>query len=583
MARLAIESQAAPAVQGAAENQVQELAAVLAVALGCVALLNPGVLLGAAVFGGWCWFERPSRVPRFACAALLVAPLLALHSFLIWGWPWRDLLSHLLTQTQVSTVDGRLALRSFYVEAMAGPAWFGGAVLAAHLKSRRVHAQVRRDHRLDRRRWRAISGRRQPMLSNPQTSRLDSGVAHPPGRVRLGIDAETNGPLDLDMPADLAAHVFLPGASGSGKTNTLARLADGALANGYGVVIIDAKAGELGLGSIARRLATQYAVPLNFVDPDDTASLGYNPCTGDAASIANKLVGSFNFGPDAEIYANIAMETLPLVVRGLQAAGEPVMLETLYDAVGTRGMTKLAHKLPESDRTRQRLLDLDSGDRLGSSGRAGFQHRLGSLMEGKFGDLFRLQPALDWHAAFAQPSVTYVALSTLAANKDVELMGRVLAQDLKQAAHRRLHQLATGEQIFPVLTIFDEFAALNEADQLADLLLQARQALMPTVISTQYLPVTVSLRKACLGAGLLIVHRIEAEDAETIAAQFGTRRATDVTHQVDYATGFSEKGSIHRVERFNVHPNELRNLQTGQVALKSVSKRRYTIAQVHHD
>jgi hypothetical protein len=157
------------------------------------------------------------------------------------------------------------------------------------------------------------------------------------------------------------------------------------------------------------------------------------------------------------------------------------------------------------------------------------------------------------------------------------------AQDLKQAAHRRLLKLAAGEQLFPVLTIFDEFAALNEADQLADLLLQARLALMPTVISTQYLPVTVSLRKACLGAGLLIVHRIEAEDAETIAAQFGTRGATEVTHQVDYASGFSEKGSICRVERFNVHPNELRNLQTGQVALKSVSKRRYTIAQVYRD
>jgi Type IV secretion-system coupling protein DNA-binding domain len=581
MARLAIESQAARAVQGPTENQVQELAAMLAVALACVALLNPGVLLGAAVFGGWCWFERPARVPRYACAALLVAPLLALHSFLIWGWPWRDLLSHLLSQTQVSTVDGRLALRSFYVEALAGPAWFEGAVLAAHLKSRRVHAQVRRDHRLDRRRWRAISGRRQPMLPSPQTSRLDSSAAHPPGRVRLGVDAETNGPLDLDMPADLAAHVFLPGASGSGKTTTLARLADGALANGYGVVIIDAKAG--GLGSVARQLATRYAVPLNLVDPDALDSLGYNPCTGDAASIANKLVGSFNFGPDAEIYANIAMEVLPLVVRALHAVSAPVTLETLYDALGTRGMTKLAHQLPADDRTRERLLDLDSGGSLGSSGRAGFQHRLGSLMEGKFGELFRLQPALDWNAALAHPSVTYVALSTLANDKDVELMGRVLAQDLKQAAYRRLRKLATGEQALPVLLIFDEFAALNEADQLADLLLQARQALMPTVISTQYLPVTVSLRKACLGAGLLIVHRIEAEDAEAIAAQFGTRRATEVTHQVDYETGFSEKGSIRRVERFNVHPNELRNLQTGQVAVKSVPKRRYTIAQVYRD
>lgn len=583
MARLAIESQAAPAVQGPAENQVQELAGVLAVALGCVALLNPGVLLGAAVFGGWCWYAQPGRTWRYACALLLVAPLLALHSFLIWGWPWRDLLAHLLSQAQTVTVDGRLALRSFYAEALAGPAWFQGAVLAAHLKSRNLPAQVRRDHRLDKRRWRAISGRRQPMLPSPQISRLDSSTAHPPGRVRLGVDAETNGPLDLDLPPELAAHVFLPGASGSGKTTTLARLADGALANGYGVVIIDAKAGELGLGTVARRLAARYSVPLNLVDPDATDSLGYNPCTGDAASIANKLVGSFNFGPDAEIYENIAMEALPLAVRALQAAGEPLTLETLYDAIGTRGITKLAHKLPNDDRTRQRLLDLDSGDRLGSSGRAGFQHRLGSLMEGKFGELFRRQPALDWNTAFARPSVTYIALSTLANDKDVDLMGRVLAQDLKQAAHRRLRQLGNGEQLFPVLTIFDEFAALNEADQLADLLLQARQALMPTVVSTQYLPVAVSLRKACLGAGLLIVHRIEAEDAETIAAQFGTRRATDVTHQVDYGTGFSEKGSIRRVERFNVHPNELRNLETGQVAFKSVFKRRYTIARVYSD
>jgi hypothetical protein len=580
MARLAIESQAAPAVQGPTENQVQELAALLAVALGCVALLNPGVLLGAAVFGAWYWLHRPSRLQRFACALLLLAPLVALHTFLIWGWPWRDLLSRLLSHAQVLAVDGRLALRSFYAEAMGGPAWFEGAVLAARLKSRKVHAQVRRDHRLDRRRWRAISGRRQPMLPSPPTSRLDSTTAHPPGRVRLGVDAETNGPLDLDLP-DLAAHVFLPGATNSGKTTTLTRLADGALANGHGVVIIDAKAA--GLGAVARRLAARDGVPFYVVDPDATDSLGYNPCSGDAASVANKLVGSFNYGPDAEIYENIAMEALPLVVRGLQAAGEPVTLETLYDAIGTRGMTKLAHKLPDDDRTRQRLLDLDSGDRLGSSGRAGFQHRIGSLVEGKFGELFRLQPALDWNAAFAQPSVTYVALSTLANDKDVELMGRVLAQDLKQAAYRRLRKLANGEQLFPVLTIFDEFAGLNEADQLADLLLQARQALMPTVISTQYIPVTISLRKACLGAGLLIVHRIEAEDAETIAAQFGTRRGTEVTHQVDYATGFSEKGSIRRVERFNVHPNELRNLQPGQVAVKSVYKRRYTIAQVYRD
>jgi hypothetical protein len=51
MARIAIESQAAPAAPGPIENRVQELAAMLMVALGCVALLDPGVLLGATVAG----------------------------------------------------------------------------------------------------------------------------------------------------------------------------------------------------------------------------------------------------------------------------------------------------------------------------------------------------------------------------------------------------------------------------------------------------------------------------------------------------------------------------------------------------
>jgi hypothetical protein len=583
VARLAIESQAAPAAQGPIENQVQDLTALLIVALAVVALLDPGVLLGAVVAGGWLWLYRPAAAKRITFAVLAAAPLLALHSFLIWGWPWRDLIAHLLNM-QVPPVDSALALRSLYAEALAGPLWFETAVFAATLRSRRVDAQVRRDHRLDRRRWRAISGRHQPMLPNPQTSRSDSSPAHPPGLIRLGVDAETNGPLDLELPADLAAHVFLPGASGSGKTTTVARLADGALANGYGTVIIDAKAGG-GLGQAARALAARYAVPFYLVDPDDPESLGYNPCTGDAASVANKLMGAFTYSAAAEIYKNIGMETVPVIVRGLQAAGEPVTIQSVYAALGTRGMTKIAHKLDGDDRTRERLLELGEhkDDRTTTSGMIGLQRRLGALLEGKFGDLFRAPLTLDWDNALAEPSVTYIALSALASSEDVELMARVIAQDLKQVCARRLRQLAHGDELVPVMAVFDEFAALNEAEQLADLLLQARQALMPTVISTQFLPETTALRKACVGAGLLIAHRVEAEDAEAIAAQFGTRRASEVTHQVDYASGFSEKGSIRRVDKYNVHPNELRNFDTGQAAIKSVPKRHYTIVHIYRD
>lgn len=404
---------------------------------------------------------------------------------------------------------------------------------------------------------------------------------HPEGAIRLGVDAETNRPLDLELPAELAAHVFLPGASGSGKTTTVTRLSDGALANSYGVVIVDAKAG--GLGGAARDLAERHELPFYLVDPDDPQSLGYNPCSGDPSSVANKIVGAFTYGANAEIYKSIALEAVPVVVRGLQEAAEPVTLQALHDAFEPRGMELIALKLPNGSRTAKRLLALGDrqDDRAGSGGRGGLRYRLGALLEGKFGELFRADHALDWEQAIAEPSVIYVALSALASSEDVELMGRVVAQDLKQVCARRLRRIAGGDELVPVLAVFDEFAALNEAAQLADLLLQARQALMPTVISTQYLPETVPLRKACLGAGLLIVHRVEAEDAEAIAAQFGTHRATDVTHQIDYASGYSEKGSARRVDRYNVNPNEFRSFTVGQAAVKMVPRQRYTTVKVY--
>lgn len=72
------------------------------------------------------------------------------------------------------------------------------------------------------------------------------------GRIRL--DVEKDNPrraFDLTL-AELSLHTFLPGTTGSGKTTTLERLADGAMIHGTGLVIIDCKGGSL--GGNARRL-----------------------------------------------------------------------------------------------------------------------------------------------------------------------------------------------------------------------------------------------------------------------------------------------------------------------------------------
>lgn len=592
MARPNIESQAAPAVQGTLEDHIQLVAGLLMAASAAAAAVYPGILIGAAGAALWRWRRQPSIWLRLASAVAPLAALLALRSLLETAWLWRDMLANALPST-IKGVDGGLVWRSLPVEALAGPIALEAFALAIVLTRRTVGGQVRRDHRLDKQQWRAISGKGGPvdklqaMLPNPQSSRSAATTGHPAGFIRLGTDGETNRPFDLKLPDELATHVFLPGASGAGKTTTLTRLADGAIANSYGVIFIDCKGGDL--GGTARALAERYDLPFYLVDPDDPDSLGYNPCSGDAPSVANKLVGAFTYGPSAEIYKNIAMEALPLAVRGLVAAGEGVTLETLYDAFGPRGLAKIAQKLGESDpdteRLRKRLRDLSSNqaDRTGKSGQAGLQRRLGALLEGKFGELFRADDALDWDEVLDKPSVTYIALSTLASSEDVELFGRVIAQDLKQVCSRRIRAVARGEVPMPVLAVFDEFAALREAEQLADLLVQARQARMPVVVSTQFVPETVDLRKAVLSAGLIVAHRVESEDAQAIADQFGTRKRPELTNQIDFTTGYAEKGSVRRVDAYNVNPNILRTLRTGYVALKSIARERHAIVHVYRD
>jgi hypothetical protein len=541
-------------------------------------------VIGAAGAAIWRWLQRPPMWARFVCVAGAAALLLVGHQALAAGWLWRDVAAALVPGHTLAPVAVPVAARSVAFEVLAGPALLEAGLVARALIGRSLGAQLRRDQRTDRRRHRAVTGRRQlsSFLPDPHPA-AGTMASHPPGAIRLGVDRETHRPLDLELPRDLAAHVFMPGVTGSGKTTTLARLSGGALANGYAVVIVDCKGG--GLGEIAKGLADAHSVPFHRVDPDHPETLGYDPCSGDAASVANKLVGAFSYGPSAEIYKSVALEAIPVIVRGLQAVGDPVTLEALYAACGLRGMIRIAQRIPAgvNDRVRDRLLTLGAvdEDRLVKSGQKGLQRRFGALLEGKFGDLFRSEAPLDWDRALSAPSVTYVALSTLATSEDVELLGRVIAQDLKQVCARRLVSHSAGtETPPPVLAAFDEFAALREADQLSDLLRQARQARMSVVVSTQYIPENIDLRKSVLGAGLLLCHRLESEDANALAEALGTETRLELTNQLDFETGYTQKGSVRHVQAYRVHPNTLRELKTGYVGVRAAMTSHASIVQI---
>jgi type IV secretory pathway TraG/TraD family ATPase VirD4 len=147
-----------------------------------------------------------------------------------------------------------------------------------------------------------------------------------------------------------------------------------------------------------------------------------------------------------------------------------------------------------------------------------------------------------------------------------------LIQDLKQAAFQRLQ----GPDARPAMLVLDEFAAMGDPAQINDLLRQAREARVCTVVSTQQLPdmrQAHALRGALLGAGVVIAHRIGHDDAEAVARVIGLERGVQVTRAIDsgHDTG---RRTVRAVDRPIVDPNSMKQLRTGEAVVLSVTGER---------
>jgi hypothetical protein len=564
-----------PPIPAHRQNRIEQRAAIIFVTVMLVVGLYPGSAIGALLTLPVWIVIRPSLSMRGILAVTAAATCAILSPWLVPGWPWLWMFHTALPSVQPASAPA--VVHSVLVEVLMGPPllfaaqagwYFHRSTLLGYDLRRYEHAMTRK---------KALEPGWKPGAT--AVSGPGDDLAHPPNTIRLGLDKELQVPFDLSA-AEIAQHVFVPGASGTGKTTTLVRLADGALANGYGVVIIDAKG--VGLGGPARKLAERYGLRYQFVDPDARGTIGYDVATGDAPAIANKLIGAFTFGPDAEIYKQIAMEVMPIIARALIASNTPVTLDAIYEALGKGGLSQLGRR-PGAEEFKDRLNDLEESGGIAAAGYIGLQHRLGALMEGKFGEVFRKRPALNWDKVTKSPSVTYLSLSSTASSEDVELFGRVISQDLKQLSDRRNRAIEDGHPPSPVLIIYDEFAALREPLQVIDLLLQARGARMPIVLSTQFIPQEPAIRLPVLSAGVLIVHRLAHDDAEQIAKELGTHKVPFTTAQIDYETGESAKGSVRMVDEFNIHPNVLRSLPVGTAAVYARPTERRALVQVHRN
>jgi len=368
-------------------------------------------------------------------------------------------------------------------------------------------------------------------------------------------------PFWLDL-AELERHATLVGTTGSGKTTTLGRLMHAAMSAGWAVMVIDAKGGRL--VNVCRTLGARHSLPARVWLPGHAASWSYDLCAGEPTAIGNRLIGAFEHGRDGQVYRNLSQALVPLAARALRESGETCTLDSLRYSLDEAHLTGLARRTPDVGLKTELLAMLcDPLHRKALSGVAG---RLRTLRFGVFGPwLLPSDRTLDLAACLREPGVTYLGLPATAASEDVSLVGRVLIQHLKQIAYEGLW----ADTAQPGLVVFDEFASLGDAVQLIDLLLQAREARLAVVVSTQQLPRDQVLRKALVGAGALLVHQVGApEDAESLARSLGTRSGTEIVRQVQLGpAGAVVRRLLRSRESYLVSPDQLARLPIGQAAV----------------
>jgi type IV secretory pathway TraG/TraD family ATPase VirD4 len=400
--------------------------------------------------------------------------------------------------------------------------------------------------------------------------------------VVLGTDERGRQVLLADR--QLESHGLIVGASGAGKSTTLLGIVTDRIRRGLPVVVIDLKgspafAAELGRG------AARAGRPFRLWTPDGPSR--WNPLAhGNATELKDKLIATERFSEPhyqraAERYVQTALQVLEAYERRPQLAEVVALMEPGRLAGAARSL-----RSPLRDRVQDYLAGL-TPDQL--SAVRGLGTRLAILSEshaGRWladapqrdagdGDAQGEHPAgpsqIDLRSALDGPEVVLFSLNSSVYGQLAAQLGTLAIQDLVSATGRRLERRVAPTQ---ATVAIDEFSALG-TDHVLALVARGREAGVSVLLATQEL---ADLERAARGfrdqvmglTGVKIAHRQDAPaSAQMIAQMVGTEWTWEMTHQIrsPFGPAGASRGTRREVERFIVHPDEIKTLPRGHAVL----------------
>lgn len=401
---------------------------------------------------------------------------------------------------------------------------------------------------------------------------ISRGVGSPVGGITVGVSQDLRHPWYAGgkageafgnrvvlTDAELAAHVFVVGASGSGKTQAMLSGVRDVIRQGRGLVFIDCK-GDPDVSNQIAAWSERYGrefLHWSIYDanqPYDGPAEGpafYDPiCRGDASRRKDLIMGAFLW--ESPYYKDIVANYLQTLFRVQDLVPPLEGTDNLSDAAHLLSPMALSHRARYIDLAAQPDLSeaLTRTSGMGpneKSGIDGMYSRIQTVVASTAGRFLRVDPDgrrdIDLRKVAYEGQVVVFSLPGNMYEETSSMVAGLIIQDLKTLSGELLEEKAPA----PLHVYVDEFSAIDSTNILG-LLQRARASKMPCTLATQALADLArrdpTFPKSVIGTvSSFMIHRAnDEEDARIYAGLSGITRKT--VERISYEQSSSIFGTV---------------------------------------
>lgn len=383
-----------------------------------------------------------------------------------------------------------------------------------------------------------------------------------------------NGRRNVYIP-DNAKHVFICGTTGSGKTIALSNFILHGIQKNYPLLLVDGK-GDIGAGSIleiTKRFCKEHDRKLYVVNLSDPAnSCTYNPFGNASPTACKDMLINLTEWTEPHYQLNTERYLQRLVIL-MKQADIQLSFKTILEYIKTDHFQMLSSTLAKNEviTKQEHLLNVEICKVAGTIAESAAA-RFSTIAESEAGQIFD-NDGIDIYTAIREHAVILFVLNPLLYPELSPLMGRMVLVDAKQAVSKCFN--TNLERAFFVLDEISSYAS----SPLIDLVNKSRSANITCVLATQSLSdldysVDTSFREQVIENtnNYIVLRQNSATNAEAWADILGTRQSMEVTYQIaqqSRTTSTTGLGSARRIREFLYHPDEIKDLRTGEAFFRS--------------